>query len=567
MRAREFLLTAFAALVAMSANAQVEKVYMNPVQSAVSMDSNKKNRLQTKLIMGMSKAHTLKTTKGQTLTANGKLASDGYKYALNVNVTEASHKQDEELFSSKKKDTYTATVKMNVALVDVTNGKEVASSLFECSASNKDINTAYYKAFNTVDEDIIDFIDNSLPVTAEMIEIYESNVDKEDAEAKAVKVNKGAAAGVRRDMMFTVYKEVNGDRQEIGKARCEQVLSADESLLKVYGKEDGDKTVAELFKNMDGSFNVVFVSRSKKLWGKLGSSLTKVFKKDERTNYYEPDLDRQAKLKVGLMGINAANSSVTKEALELLASETVEGLSKVTTIDFVKQLHPTLEAAQKAGLDGLINITFDKLDQTTSKTKEGKTKYESHAYISIEGINVHDGSWIEMTDADQPHSSLENAAEAVKKAVDAMDDHIKKFAEDVFPVAGKVMEIKEAKDYVDKKSKKKKAEEDNAQPAKQRGSVKVASISIGSNVGVRKNMMFDIYKQIKGVGADSRVFLGTGKVSENPSATEAVIKIKGSKKGDEVIYDILKNATDDSIEIIVISRAFDGLGGFLDRLL
>lgn len=258
---------------------------------------------------------------------------------------------------------------------------------------------------------------------------------------------------------------------------------------------------------------------------------------------------------------------MTKEALELLASETVEGLSKVTTIDFVKQLHPTLEAAQKAGLDGLINITFDKLDQTTSKTKEGKTKYESHAYISIEGINVHDGSWIEMTDADQPHSSMENAAEAVKKAVDAMDDHIKKFAEDVFPVAGKVMEIKEAKDYVDKKSKKKKAEEDNAQPAKQRGSVKVASISIGSNVGVRKNMMFDIYKQIKGVGADSRVFLGTGKVSENPSATEAVIKIKGSKKGDEVIYDILKNATDDSIEIIVISRAFDGLGGFLDRLL
>lgn len=567
MRTRKILLTAFAALMTMTVNAQVEKVYLNPVQSAVSLDNNKKNRLQTKLIMGMSKVHTLKTTKGQALTDNGKLASDGYKYALNVKVTEASHKQDEELFSSKKKDTYTATVKMNVALVDVTNNKEVASTVFDCSASNKDINTAYYKSFNAVNEDIIDFIDNSLPVTAEMIEIYQSDVDKEDAEAKAVKVNKGSAAGVRRDMMFTVYKEAAGNRTEIGKARCEQVLSAEESLLKVYGKEDGDKVVADLFQNMDGSFNLVFVSRSKKVWGKLGSSVTKVFKKDERTNYYEPELDRQAKLKVGLMSINAANSSVTKSALELLTSETVDGLSKVTTIDFVKQLFPTLEAARKAGLDGLINITFDNLEQTTSKTKEGKTQYEAHAYISIEGINVHDGSWIEMTDADQPHSSLENAAEAVKKAVDAMDDHIKKFAEDVFPVAGKIMEIKEAKEIAAKKSKKKKSEDEEAQPTRQRGSVKSASISIGANVGVRKNMMFDIYKQIKGVGADSRVFLGTGKVSEEPAATESIIKIKGAKKGDEVIYDILKNATDDSIEIIVVSRAFDGLGGFLNRLL
>ena len=97
--------------------------------------------------------------------------------------------------------------------------------------------------------------------------------------------------------------------------------------------------------------------------------------------------------------------------------------------------------------------------------------------------------------------------------------------------------------------------------------VKEASIDIGTYAGVKKGMLFDIYEQRKEGDDDSRFLIGAGKVKGDGLDTkEAVISIKGKNDGDKRLFDLIKHM-DEGTEIILVSKANHGVGGFLDNII
>lgn len=551
MKTKIMLFALVALFACVTSQAQKYKLYVNPVKSQVNFSTNNSRRLTTSIMTGLSKAKHVVVVRGETQKSNEALKAEGYMMVLNPVVVSASVAQDEELLSSKKKDTYTA--KIEVAFQEVSLITDANATVnYSGSGNDKDPQMAYYKAAESFIESALDLADETLVIGGDILDVEKQNDDKE---AKLVRVGIGGSEGIRSDMMFDVYKvnqtgdamylkALKGEGTKIGKARCEQVLSATEALLKVYGSKDGDVAVFDALQNMDGTYSIVVVSRAKSSWGKMGKGITDALSaKKERGSYYEPDLSRTSKLKVGLLGCEAGNSNVSSSDVKVLLNKAVEGLEKVTTISFDPTIYGTIEAAKKAGLDGVIDISFDNKEEGTEKTKDGKTRYTLNVAISVAGINAQTGEWIEMRPYEQPWSD-DKKDEMLTKAIDGLSDDVKKFAEDVFPVAGLVVDANEIK----------------------KDKVKSANINIGSNVGVRKNMMFDIYVQYKDGGADSRFQLGTGKVKGDPAADSAVINVKGKQDGDKRMYELLQNK-DENLEIVVISRAHidrvdQFLGGF-----
>lgn len=78
---------------------------------------------------------------------------------------------------------------------------------------------------------------------------------------------------------------------------------------------------------------------------------------------------------------------------------------------------------------------------------------------------------------------------------------------------------------------------------------------MGTDMGVKKGMAFDIYEQRAEGGADSRFLLGEGKVEkEGLNPHEAILKVKGKNNGDKKLYELLQNA-DENTSIILVSKA------------
>lgn len=539
MKTKLFLTALMALFAYVTTQAQRDKVYVNPIQSQVNLSSNNAKRLTTSIMTGLSKAKHIVVVRGETQKSTDELIAEGYALALNPVVVLAKVEQDEELLSNKKKDSYTAKIEVAFQEVSLRTGNKGTYN-YSGSGNDKDPQMAYYKAAESFIESALDLADETLVIGGDILDVEKQN---DDEEAKLVRVGIGANEGIRSDMMFDVYKvdqtgdsmfvkALQGQGTKIGKARCEQVLSATESLLKVYGSKDGDVAVFDALQNMDGTYSLVVVSRAKSSWGKMGKNITDALSaKKERGSYYEPDLNRKSKLRVGLLGCESGNSNVSSSDVKVLLDNAVKGLEEVTTISFVPKIFGSVEAAKQAGLDGLLDISFDNKKEGTEQTKEGKTKYTLNVAISVAGINAQTGEWIEMRPYEQPWSA-EKRDNLLTEAINALSKDIKKFAEDVFPVAGLVVDANEIK----------------------KDKVKSANINIGSNVGVRKNMMFDIYVQYKDGGADSRFQLGTGKVKDDPEAESAVVDIKGKKDGDKRMYELLQNK-DENVEIVVISRA------------
>lgn len=552
---RNVILTiAFLLCCCISAQAQRGRLYVNPIQARIDVDNNTSKRIQRSVLLGLSRAKHVVVTHGSVAKDNATLQAEGYDFALTPVIVKASVEQDTELLSDKKKDSYTASQEVSFVLTVLASGRQTASP-YTTSASDKYSQMASYKAAEKFTEGAIDFVDEKLVLTGTILEVV--SLDSKDKEAKQVRVDIGSSDGIRKGMMFDVYKAagdkdaaeaaaLQGNATLLGKARCEQIVNANESYLKVYGSKDGDMAVLEALQNMvdDTSYNIVVVSRAIGEWGKVGKGIADaVTAKKERGNYYEPDFSRVAKLRVGLMGCTSGNSNVSSSDVELLLKNAVKALGKVTTIDFTSTAYSSVEQAQAAGLDGLIDISFDNKEEGTERTKDGKTNYTVNVAISLAGINVHTGEWLEMRSYEQPYSG-EDRSSLLTKSVEGLADDIKKFAEDVYPVAGTIVEITEIK----------------------KNKAKKASINIGSNVGVRKNMMFDIYEQTLDGDAESRILLGTGKVSGDPAADSAIINVKGSNDGDSRLLELIQNQ-DGTIEAVIISRAhIDRLGTMLDNL-
>ena len=146
--------------------------------------------------------------------------------------------------------------------------------------------------------------------------------------------------------------------------------------------------------------------------------------------------------------------------------------------------------------------------------------------------------------SDDYRQTLQDLADAYNSEfdLDVHLDNLAKFFEDVFPVESKLETVTKFN--------------------KKGNDAKEASLSIGSNLGVKKNMKFDIYKQNLSVGEDSRENIGHGEIKKDPEQDSSILVIQD---GGKEIATILQG-DDPNVGIVVVSRGhIDKVGNVFKR--
>lgn len=534
---RKFLSILTCAFLAVSASADVSTVYVNPMQNTAGADAVVAKRLYKKALLGLTKAKTISISSGSRNIVPGSADAGKYDYILTIDLTGATTSEAGTvsnllgaLSSSAQKDPdWEGKLTTDITILDAATGGEAFKTTLAPTAVNKDKALAIFNATNNFDYDVTDMTDDAFRVSGEIAEATE--VDKKSI-VKKVRAQIGSKNGARKNQAFELYK-VAGDNQElIGYAKCEQVLNDNESILSINGKKDADKVISDLIQNGDGSYSIMAWSRSKS--GFLHDNFQgfdKMFTNEGRPHYLDP-FNRTAKPRIAFLAVDINDNSFASQK-ENFQNTVVKGMEEVPTVEIVRTIYPSVEDARNAGIDGLIEITIDKVFNTTEKTKEGKTEYKTEILYTLAGIDVTGNKWIDMKSFSGFGSSLENAAKANADALSLVDNRVQKYSEDLFPVAASIISTEEVK----------------------KNSVKKVRIDVGTDMGAKKGMAFDIFEQRAEGGADSRFLLGEGKVEKDGlTANEAILKVKGKNNGDEKLYELLQNM-DENTKVVLVSKA------------
>lgn len=534
---RKFLIIITTILLAVSANAAASRVYVNPMRNEAGADAVVAKRLYKKALLGLTKAKTISISSGSKSIAPGSPEAQNYDYILSIDLTGATTSEAGSLGnllssfskSSSKEPDWEGELKTDIIIVDAKTGLKVFKTTLAPTATDKDKSHALFNATNNFDYDVTDMTDDAFSISGEIIEATE--VDKKSI-VKKVRAQVGSKAGARRNQAFELLKITDGNQELIGYAKCEQVLNDMESILSVNGKKDADKMISDLIQNNDGSYTILARSRSKR--GFIHNNLQgfdKLLTNEGRPHYLDP-FNRTTKPKIAFLAveINDDNFSSQKDNFQNMV---VRGMAKVPSIQLVKVLYPSVEDARNDGIDGLVEITVDKVFNTSENTKEGKTNYKTEILYTVTGIDAVNDKWIDMKSFSGLGSSFESSGKANSDALSLIDDRIQKYCEDLFPIAASIISPEEVK----------------------KNSVNKVRIDMGTDMGVKKGMAFDIYEQRAEGGADSRFLLGEGKVEkEGLNPHEAILKVKGKNNGDKKLYELLQNA-DENTSIILVSKA------------
>ena len=534
---RKFLSILTCAFLAVSESADVSTVYVNPMQNTAGADAVVAKRLYKKALLGLTKAKTISISSVSRNIVPGSANAGKYDYILTIDLTGATTSEAGTvsnllgaLSSSAQKDPdWEGKLTTDITILDAATGGEAFKTTLAPTAVNKDKALAIFNATNNFDYDVTDMTDDAFRVSGEIAEATE--VDKKSI-VKKVRAQIGSKNGARKNQAFELYK-VAGDNQElIGYAKCEQVLNDNESILSINGKKDADKVISDLIQNGDGSYSIMAWSRSKS--GFLHDNFQgfdKMFTNEGRPHYLDP-FNRTAKPRIAFLAVDINDNSFASQK-ENFQNTVVKGMEEVPTVEIVRTIYPSVEDARNAGIDGLIEITIDKVFNTTEKTKEGKTEYKTEILYTLAGIDVTGNKWIDMKSFSGFGSSLENAAKANADALSLVDNRVQKYSEDLFPVAASIISTEEVK----------------------KNSVKKVRIDVGTDMGAKKGMAFDIFEQRAEGGADSRFLLGEGKVEKDGlTANEAILKVKGKNNGDEKLYELLQNM-DENTKVVLVSKA------------
>lgn len=539
-----FIFLVCALVAAASAIAEVKTVYVNPLENEAKADAVIAKRLYKKALLGLTKAKTIAASSGAGKIVPGSSDASKYDYIMTIVLEETPITEAGTLgnllgvVSSQKRDPdWEGALKTKIIIQRAMLGDEVFKTTLLPKATNKDKSVALFNATNNFDYDMTDMTDDAFSITGEVTQPEQT--DKKNI-VKTVRVDLGSKDGTRKNQAFELFKVTGDQREPIGVAKCEQVLNEFESILSINGKKEDNKIISQLIQNVDGTYTIEATSRSRS--GFLHSNfqgLDKMFTNEGRPHYLDP-FYRTTKPRVGFLPI-AVNDNKFAQHTEAFQNAVVSGMANVPTINLVTTLFPNVESARNS-VDGLIEITIDKLFTSTEKDKEGKTTYKSEILYTLAGYDVVNDRWIDMKSMHGLGSSTESQAKANLDALGLMDNRVQKFSEDLFPVAASII----VQEEVNEKKK----------------SVKKVRIDQGTDMGLKKGMTFDIFEQRAEGGADSRFLLGEGKVEKDGlTANEAILKVKGKNNGDEKLFELLQNS-DENTNIVLISKAsYD----FLDK--
>ena len=507
------------------------RIYVNPITYSEGSNITQAECLSASnnYLMGISKAKHVSITRGHDKINAKTAAQKGYDYLLDVNVNSITTKKD-ELFSKKDSEKYIGECVVGHQLISTKTGKALVSGEIKGSCSNSLENVARFESTTNLNNDALAMIDDALPIVATQINIEEAD----DNKVKTAIINLGSEAGARKGMMFVVQQKKGSETTDLATARLEQILGSNSSRLNIYSKKGGEKKVLEALNNADETTVITVRSRALNSLAAWGKDVLTSFgmKQEDKGDAFPSNINRTAKPKVALYHIYNA-SQLSNEASEAFSKAVAESFTDCSTIETGQSNAGTIEEAAAQGWDALIDVTITDASSKRGediKTKDGtKPVYKGSVTMSLYAINVATQAGInlrnitESSTGDTPEQAIANAFKRVAKPA-------RKFYEDVFPVESRLETVTKFN---------KKGDE-----------AKEASLSIGSNLGVKKNTKFDIFKQNLSIGEDSREEIGHGEVKSDPEQGTSILVIQ---KGGKEIATILQSG-DPDVGIIVVSR-------------
>lgn len=523
-----------------SGNAQNQtkpRIYVNPITYSDGSNITQAECLSVSnnYLMGISKAKHVSITHGHEKISVQTAEQKGFDYLLTINVNSITTKKD-ELFSKKDVESFSGICVVGHKLISVKTGKALVSGEITGRSSNAVEKAARFESTTALNNEALAMIDDALPILATQINVEEADDDK----IKTAIINLGSEAGARKGMMFVIQQTKGSKTIELATARLEQILGNNSSRLNIYSRKGGEKKVLDAMNNADE--NTIITARSRSLnsmasWGK-GMLTSLGVKQEDKGDAFPSNINRTMKPKVALNHIYGA-SQLSGEASDAFSKAISESFNNCSTIKTGTSNARSMEEAAAEGWDALIDVTITNASSKRGediKTKDGtKPVYNGSVTLSLYAINVATQAGInlrniaETSSGDTPDQAIANAFKRVAKTA-------KKFFEDVFPVESKLETVIKFN---------KKGDE-----------AKEASLSIGSVLGVQKNMKFDIFKQNLSIGEDSREEIGHGEVKQNPEKGTSILVIQSGGKD---IASILQSG-DPDVGIIVASR------GHVDKL-
>lgn len=541
---KKFYLIMLVLLCTISGKAQNQvkpRIYVNPItySSGSNITQTECLSASNNYLMGISKAKHVSITRGNEKISVQTATQKGFDYLLNVNVSSISSKKNKPL-TKNDKETFSANCVLNHELISTKTGTVKFSGSITGSSTHEIEKVARFESTTKLNNDALAMIDDALPITASQINIEMADDDR----VETAIINLGSEEGARKGMMFVIQQTKGSETTDIATARLEQILGKNSSRLNIFSKKGGEKKVLEAMNNADE--NTIITARSRALnslaaWGKdflknLGMET------EDKGDSYPSDINRTKKPKVGLNNVYFG-VQLSNDASDTFAKAISESFTDCSTIEAGKSNTKTIETAATEGWDALIDVTVTDARSERSgemKTKDGvKPLYKGFVTINLYAINTATQAGINLRNISETYVA-ETPEQAVVGAFERVAKPARKFFEDVFPVESKLETVTKFN---------KKGDE-----------AKEASLSIGSDLGVKKNMKFDIFKQNLTIGEDSREMIGHGEVKKDPEQGSSIFVIQD---GGKEIATILQG-DDPDIGIVVVSRGhIDKVGGVL----
>ena len=507
------------------------KIYLNPItySSGSGISQSEWISASNNYLMGISKAKHVSITRGHDKIDAKAAAQKGFDYLLDVNINSITVEKS-ELLSSDDSKSYVGKCSVEHKLFSAKTGKVVVSEEITGSCVNSTEKSARFESTTLLNNDALAMIDDALPIIANQINVEEADDDK----VETVIINLGSEAGARKGMMFAIQQISGSGTTDIATARLEQILGGNSRRLNIYTKKGGEKNVLNALNNADENTVIVARSRALKKMAAMGKDMLKSFgfTTEDKGDSYPSDINRKSKPKVAINHL-VGGSDLSSESAEALKSAISESFTECSTINPGETGAKTIDAAAAEGWDALIDITIT--DVSTKRGKDVKTAsgtkpvYIGSVTMSLYAINVATQAGINLRNIEET-STGNTPEQAIANTFKRIAKPARKFFDDVFPVESRLEAVTKFNKRGDE--------------------AKEASLSIGSAIGVEKNMKFDIFKQNLTVGEDSREVIGHGEVKTAPEQGSSIMVIQ---EGGKQIASILQSG-DPDVGIIVVSR-------------
>lgn len=241
---------------------------------------------------------------------------------------------------------------------------------------------------------------------------------------------------------------------------------------------------------------------------------------------------------------NTSYNEITVKNLrnEIVAGITATGRLTMVDVNTLGELPTAMNERVKVigekGINYILTGTLNSIEEKTSQS-DNKTKYQAEINFTLTVIDAETGANVASETMKESWYSGETRDEAILKAIEEAKGKMKKFVDNNFKLEATV----KALDQVDDKK-----------------GAKTVYVTIGSDAGVQKGQIFEVFAEVNVAGENVRKKIGELKAKEVMSGTMTLCDVKNGGKE-------IKAAFENGTKMSVVTRASRSIWDHMDKVM